>query len=214
MGRRVTPGQRRRPMPPQALVDEMYPTFAPAPEVLEWLTAEILEDTGKLHNPDHQHLRSLDLRVLWASGASRSKGKMVVGTAEEVLFRASAWVKGRQEQQMRDWFGRVPEYLITLDATYCSRVSDTGFCALVEHEMYHIAQKLDEFGSPAFTKDGDPKVGIMGHDVEEFIGVVRRYGVGDPGGALAQLAAAARGAPSVGDREIAGACGTCLLRVA
>lgn len=214
MGRRTQLGQKRRPAPPQHLLEQMFLTFAPAPEVLEWLKAEILDETGKLHNPEHQHILSVDLAVLWASGPSRSKGKTVIGTAEEVLFRASQWVKGRQEQQMRDWFGRVPDYLITLDAGYCARCSDTAFCALVEHELYHIAQKRDEFGSPAFTKDGEPKIEITGHDVEEFVGVVRRYGIGDPGGALAQLAAAARSAPEVGEREIAGACGTCLMRVA
>lgn len=216
MGRRPQLGQKRRPMPPSTLIaDPLAPlAFAPAPEVLEWLTSEILEDTGRIHNPDHVHLLQANLRILWASGASSSKGRAVIGTAEEVLFRASRWVAARQEQQMREWFGEVPDYLITLDAEYCSRCSDAAFCALVEHECYHIAQDQTPYGAPAFKKDGTPKIRIVGHDVEEFVGVVRRYGVGDPGGALAQLAAAARATPQVSDREIAGACGTCLMRVA
>lgn len=115
---------------------------------------------------------------------------------------------------MREWFGRVPEYLITLAADFCATCSDTDFCALVEHELYHVAQKRDAFGFPAFKEDGTPKLGIVGHDVEEFVGVARRYGVGDPGGALASLAAAARGTPEVSRAKIAGACGTCLLRTA
>lgn len=203
-------------MPPASLfADPLAPlTFVPAPEVLEWLITEILEDTGRIHNPDHQHLLQADLRILWASGSSRSKNRTVIGTAEEVLFRASAWVKARQEQQMTEWFGHVPDYLITLDASYAARCSDADFCALVEHECYHIAQQTTLFGAPAFTKDGKPKIHIVGHDVEEFVGVVKRYGVGDPNGALAALAAAARGKPQVSDRDIAGACGTCLMRVA
>jgi hypothetical protein len=53
-------------------------------------------------------------------------------------------------------------------------------------------------------RDGQPKLGIRGHDVEEFLGVVKRYGVGDPGGALAQLAGLARGTPEVtGQRSLA-----------
>ncbi len=31
---------------------------------------------------------------------------------------------------------------------------EAEFCALVEHEPYHLAQELDEFGAPKFTKDG------------------------------------------------------------
>lgn len=140
--------------------------------------------------------------------------RAVIGQAEEVTIRAGGWQKARQEQQMEEWFGRVPSYLITFDAAYCLDCSDADWCALVEHEMYHLAHKLDEFGVPAFTKDGRPKIGIRGHDVEEFVGVVRRYGVGDPGGAIAKLARAAGAPPEVSKANIAGACGTCLLRAA
>lgn len=214
MGRRTQLGQKRRPMPPSGLDEDAPMSFLPAPEVRDWIRDQVLSDAGSIHNPDHQHLDFADFEVIWASDASRSKGKTVVGTAEEVIFRASRWVAGRQEQQMREWFGRVPDYLITLCAPYAARCSDADFCALIEHELYHIAQKLDEAGNPAFTKDGAPKIEIRGHDVEEFVGVVRRYGVGAPNGALAALASAARGKPQVSERQIAGACGTCLARVA
>lgn len=205
---------RKRPVPPAALLSLPEATFAPAPEVLEWLIREIVMEDGVIHNPDHAHLLDVSLQVLWANGGFRRQGRTVIGTAEEVTFRCGAWQKGRQEQQMREWFGTVPDYLITLDASYAAECSDADWCALVEHEMYHLCHKKDPFGAPAFTKDGDPKIGIQGHDVEEFIGVVKRYGVGDPGGAIAQLAAAARGVPSVSMSSLAGACGTCLLRAA
>lgn len=206
---------RKRPMPPMALwEDPQTLAFIPAPEVLEWLTAEILDDTGSIHNPDHSHLKDAQLRVIWASGPSKSKGRAVVGMAEKVAFMCNAWQKGRQERQMVDWFGFVPDYLITLDGDYCSKCTDAAFCALVEHELYHIAHMTDAFGAPAFTQEGYPKLGIRGHDVEEFVGVVRRYGVGDPDSALARLAAAARDTPEVDRVHIAGACGTCLLKAA
>lgn len=115
---------------------------------------------------------------------------------------------------MWEWFGHVPDWLITLDASYCRTCGDAEFCALVEHELYHVGHALDEFGNPAFTRDGNPKLALRGHDVEEFVGVVRRYGVGDPGGAIAALARAAAGAPEVARSSIAGACGTCLLKAA
>ena len=207
---------RKRPRPPDSLLalDEVFTRLIPAPEIAEWVEQQVIATDGLVHNPDHGHLAGADIRFLWASQGFRKQGRTVLGQAEMVMIRAGGWQKARQEQQFRDWFGYVPDFIITIDATYSAACSDTDWCALIEHELYHIAQQEDEFGAPAFTKDGIPKLEMRGHDVEEFIGVVKRYGVGDPDGALAQLAAAARGQPSVTRSNIAGACGTCLLRAA
>lgn len=117
---------------------------------------------------------------------------------------------------MYEWYGmNYPDYLITLDASYCAQCSDVDFCALVEHELYHIGHKEDEFNSPKFHKQsGLPVLYIRGHDVEEFVGVVKRYGVGRPEGALAMLVDASKSDPLVGKVDIAHACGTCLKLVA
>lgn len=123
------------------------------------------------------------------------------------MFRAGGWQKARQEQQMREWFGYVPTFIITLAADYCAQCSDAEFCALVEHELYHLAHELDEFGAPKFTKDGYPKIGLRGHDVEEFIGVVQRYGASAQ---VAKMVEAAKRTPEVSGINIAHACGTCL----
>ena len=205
-----------RPKPPASLLDpdNLFTRLTPALGVAEWVQEQLLAEDGRIHNPDHGHLIDADLVYLWASNGFSKRGRTVIGQAEEVMIRAGGWQKARQEQQMREWFGRVPSYIITLDAAYCATCSDADWCALVEHELYHVAQKKDEFGAPAFTKDGLPKLGIQGHDVEEFVGVVQRYGVGDPNGALARIAAAARGQPAVTRSSIAGACGTCLMRAA
>lgn len=206
------PPARRRPMPPQTLGDVV--DFAPAPEVLAWVKEQILAEGGPIYNPDHAHLVEADLHVLWAAWGFSRQGRVIIGQAEEMVFRGNAWQKGRQEQQLREWFGRVPDFLITLDASYCRECGDAEFCALVEHELYHIAHKRDAFGAPAFTQAGLPKLSIQGHDVEEFVGVVKRYGAGNPDGAVARLARAAAAQPEVGRVSIAGACGTCLMRVA
>lgn len=131
----------------------------------------------------------------------------MLGQAEQVMFRAGGWQKARQEQQMIEWFGDVPAFLITLAADYCATCSDVEFCALVEHELYHVGQRLDAFGAPAFDKEGRPKLRIVGHDVEEFVGVVARYG---PSADVRRLAAAAGAAPAVPRLDIARACGCCL----
>lgn len=72
----------------------------------------------------------------------------------------------------------MPNYLITIDATYAQQANDVDFCALIEHELYHIAHKKDQYGTPSYNrKTGKPNLAIQGHDVEEFTGVVvHRFG--------------------------------------
>ncbi|MCP1404591.1 putative metallopeptidase [Achromobacter insolitus] len=198
----VKPLAIARPVPPKQL-----DRFRPAPELLAWSEKTILAPDGALHNPDHVHLVDADLAFLWAPGAFEKGGRVVLGQAEQVMFRAGGWQKARQEQQMVEWFGRVPQFLITLAADYCAACSDAEFCALVEHELYHIGQARDPFGAPAFDKEGRPKLRIIGHDVEEFVGVVARYG---PSTDVQRLVAAAGAAPAVSRLNIARACGCCL----
>jgi len=202
-----------RPYPPTSLLDhsDFGIRLTPSPEVWEWLQAEILADTGSIHNEDHAHLIDADIRVMWASAAFSKKGRTVVGQAEQVAFRAGGWQKARMEQQMLDWFGDVPTYIITLAADYCAQCSDADFCALVEHELYHIAQAKDQYGAPKFTQEGLPKLEMRGHDVEEFVGVVRRYGASPD---VQELVDAANNAAEVGKLNISRACGTCLLKSA
>lgn len=206
-----------RPMPPAGLLapaeldDLELARFRPAPEVWGWIETQILAETGSIHNPDHAHLLDADIGVLWASSSFTKQGRVVVGQAEQVMFRAGGWQKARQEQQMIDWFCRVPAFVITLAADYCSQCSDAEFCALVEHELYHIAQATDQYGAPKFTQEGLPKLQMRAHDVEEFVGVVRRYGASQEVRALVE---AASQPPEVANINIARACGTCLLKSA
>lgn len=202
----------QRPVPPPEIGQSVG--FAPGQEVWDWVQRNILAVDGALHNPDHAHLIDADVCVLWADGGFTSKMRTVIGTAEEVAFRCNAWQRGRQEQQMAQWFGRVPGFLITLDGRIARQCSDAEWGALIEHELYHLAHKTDPFGAPMFTKDGKPKLGIQGHDVEEFVGVVRRYGVGDADSSVARLVKAANSQPEISRSTLAGVCGTCLAKVA
>ncbi|RQZ78830.1 hypothetical protein DF056_20780 [Burkholderia cepacia] len=205
-----------RPMPPDALFEpsNWFRRLMPADGVNDWVHHTFLRDGAPLHNEDHAHLVDADVAYLWAAVENVRQMRRVVGQCEEVMIRAGGWQRARQEQQLCEWFGRVPAFLITLDAHYARECSDMEWCALVEHELYHIGQRDDGFGAPAFTKDGMPKLGIRGHDVEEFVGIVRRYGAGAAAGDTAKLVDAARRAPEVGHVDIARACGTCILRAA
>lgn len=200
-----------RPMPPADLLESPFLILKPAPELWEWIQREVLAETGSIHNPEHSHLIDASVGVMWASSSFNKKGRSVLGQAEQLMIRAGGWQKARQEQQMREWFGEEPEFLITLAADYCAQCSEAEFCALVEHELYHIAHKLDKYGAPAFTQDGMPKLEMRGHDVEEFVGVVRRYGASND---VQQLIDAASRPPEVAKINISRACGTCLLKSA
>lgn len=205
-----------RPMPPASLLElselsDFGIRLTPAPEVWEWIQTEVLADTGSIHNPDHAHLIDADIAVMWASSSFSKQGRTVLGQAEQVAFRAGGWQKARMEQQMFDWIGCVPTYIITLAADYCAECPDIDFCALVEHELFHIAQAKDQYGAPKFTQEGLPKLEMRGHDVEEFVGVVRRYGASPDVQALVD---AANKPAEVGKLNISRACGTCLLKSA
>ncbi|ENU91613.1 hypothetical protein F971_02705 [Acinetobacter vivianii] len=134
---------------------------------------------------------------------------MVLGQCEKVMFNQGGWRKARQEQQMRDWFGYVPIYLITIDASFCEQASDQDFCALIEHELYHIGVEQDEDGEPLYSDmTGLPKHYLAGHDVEEFIGVVKRWGASDN---VKRLVEVAKQAPFVSEVNISKCCGTCII---
>ncbi|MEZ0194270.1 putative metallopeptidase [Pseudomonas qingdaonensis] len=200
-----------RPIPPADLLESPWLILRPAPEVWEWIQREILDTTGSIHNEEHAHLIDASVGVMWASSSFAKKGRSVLGQAEQLMIRAGGWQKARQEQQLRDWFGEEPEFLITLAADYCAQCTEAEFCALVEHELYHIAQATDRYGAPKFTQEGLPKLQMRSHDVEEFVGVVRRYGAGED---VQRLIAAASRPPEVAKINIARACGTCLLKSA
>lgn len=117
------------------------------------------------------------------------------------------------ERQLLDWFGEVPTFLLTFDAEYAATCTDAEFMALVEHELYHAGQERDAFGAPRFNKQtGKPIFGIRGHDVEEFVGVVRRYGAS--AAHVEEMVVAANAGPEIARVDVARACGTCRLRVA
>lgn len=207
-------------MPPSELGKfESYPlNIMPAHEMPLWVKQTFLDADSKLFNEDHFHLYDFmgdQIVFMWAAGGFNKQMRTVIGQTEQLMFRSGGFQRMRQEQQIYEWFGySLPDFIITLDGNFCSQCSDVEFCALVEHELYHIGQ-VKEFGEPKFnTKTGMPVLGMRGHDVEEFIGVVERYGVGDADGTVARLVKAANSKPTVGKLDVAHACGTCLKLVA
>jgi hypothetical protein len=192
---------------------EMLDRFVPAPELLEWISATFLDEASPLYNHEHAHLRDADLGVLWTNCDNSKQMRAVIGQAELMPPMAMGkWQRARAIQQVEEWFDGMPDFLLTFSAPAAAGMDDPSFCALVEHELYHCAQKLDEFGMPKFKQDGTPAFVMRGHDVEEFVGVVARYGAEAAG--VAAMVDAAKAGPTIGRASIAGVCGTCLRAVA
>jgi hypothetical protein len=196
----------KRPYPPAGLFNVEDPgqaVFIPAPEVRDWLDQCFVVDGGPLQNPDHAHLQSANLQVLWTSLSIDRQMMPVVGQAEipKPHPALGKWQKARQEFQLLEWYGVIPDFLITLDANYVAECDHLAFCALIEHELYHCALK-------GYTLKGKPMWAIKGHDVEEHVGVVARYGAGAAAGATSRLVEAAKRKPLIGRAQVEGVCGT------
>lgn len=202
-----------RPRPPSTVLDlSGYDRFEPDHAFAEWLRDAYLTEGGPLYAPEHAHLLDAKIGVLWTTAENRRGGRRVVGQAELVRnIRMPAWQRARHEYQLHQWFGDVPDFVLTFDAFYADEAADLAFCALVDHELNHCAQERDENGLPKFcATTGRPKFCIRGHDVEEFVSVVRRFGIEAAGSAAVDLVVAAAKAPEIGAAQIDFACGNCM----
>lgn len=198
------------------MLEELGPTFRPSPELEAWARATFIDPDADLMNEEHQHLNSARLGFCWTTVANSRAGQRIVGQCEIMPPMAMGkWAKARAEQQIGEWFGFIPHFLITIDAHYAAQCDDADFMSLIEHECLHAGQERDPFGGPKFRKDGSPAFALRGHDCEEFVSIVRRYGVGAAAGATRALVEAASQRPLIATAQISQACGTCkLLRAA
>lgn len=201
-----------RPMPPaHREMVSLDPWFEPDQDGLgAWARRTFIDAGGALENDRHQHLRDATIGWLWTNAENRDRNRTAAATCQLIGPPQAKWPRERSDFQLREWFGLVPDFLITVCAPIAAEMDDWAFCALVEHELCHAAQDQDPFGSPRFTREGKPIFRLVGHDVEEFVEVVARYGA-DATGTRA-LVTAANAGPSVGAAQMAMACGTCMQR--
>jgi len=104
--------------------------------------------------------------------------------------------------------GNVPQARVWIYAPYWAECDDDSACALFEHELYHYAHKRNKQGELMYDEENDdrPVLTKRGHDVGEFIEVVRRYGVGAVHPNVQLFVEAAQGEPAVGRAKVAAAC--------
>ncbi len=203
----------RRPCPPADLLESPLGFFRPALDLEAWARDTFIDERGPLHNPTHAHLADARVAFLWATVEYRRQGRQILGQAQILPPSGSPWSAGRSCQQIEEWFGGMPDFMITLDARACDNLDDPSFCALVEHELCHCGQARDQFGGPKFDREGRPAFAVLGHDIEEFTDIVRRYGAAAAGAEVVRFVQAASAPPEIGAAHVSIACGTC-MRVA
>lgn len=198
-----------RPFPPEEFEEPGRDLFAPSPALCAWVRASYLAEDGPLQNPDHRHLARARIGFLWTSVPCKKQGKSVAGTAEIPGGQGSVWSKARAKFQLFEWFRQDLHFLITLDASYALECDDVHFAALIDHELYHCAQAVDAFGCRRFNKEGDPVFSMRGHDVSEFTGVIRRYGIAGASDGVKEFVEAANQPPLFSSTAISRVCGSC-----
>ena len=145
-----------------------------------------------MNDPEHAHLREHDIQFayLFRNAPKAKGGKVVLGSVHEPTCQGDMrdvfeWMLGRL-------FGSLPDYVMILDRGFWEGVTPQTREALLYHELCHVKQALDEYGSPRFNRQtGEPIYRLVAHDLEEFNAVVAKYGAWSPD--IADFIAAARG---------------------
>jgi hypothetical protein len=130
--------------------------------------------------PEHVHLKDGNAAVdfLLATDPVIKAGRQVLGMAH--LPKVQGHLKGVFTWMLQRTFGRLPDFLITLDREYWEEGDDLDREILMYHEMCHCIHAVDREGELRYDEDGNPVWALRAHDVEEFEATVRRYGPYSP----------------------------------
>lgn len=198
---------------PEPNENEWHIAFRASLDWSAWIKETFCDPESEMFNEDHHHLAEADIGVLFAFMSNQKKGKRVIGRAQMGEVRGNdEWARALSAEQRYRWFGMIPDFIMTLDATWMDSASNLERCALIEHELFHMAHAVDRFKMPMFQASGKPKWAIAPHDIEEFAGVVRRYGTYSD--ELKELIHAASQPSEFDAVQIDGLCGTCKRNVA
>ena len=193
------------PEVPRYLLSGLEPRFKPCREVGVWARRHLIDASSPIVNPEHAHLDKARILWLWASYTATAKGG-AIGEAQLNLAQSAAYSQGRSTAMLRDWNGGIhPDFIITLSAPWFAEADEVSKCAVIDHELFHCAQKRNKDGERAFDRLSDrPQWAIRHHDLEEFVGIARRYGAWSP--QLQQMKSALEHKPLIGRPLCVGAC--------
>lgn len=193
-----------------------FNAFEAAPDLAAWARWAYLTPEGPFWTDEHAHLQEANIVWCWSSAEARDRGRPILGECALAAPTGKRWSRLRDYDRICSWWREMPDYepwtdpdfLITLYAPWCREAPDASFCALTDHELYHGGQLTDEFGIPRYSQEtGRPLWTIKGHDVEEHVSVVRRWGAKASG--VEELVLAANQPPEIALATLEIGCGTC-----
>lgn len=133
---------------------------------------------------DHEHLQMATVGYVFRDDEIRRHGKVVVAEAilcERILQADKRWGRMVKWTIQRILGVELPTFLVLIDRNLWEGYDADQRLALVDHELRHCAQAVEDDGeTPKFTKDGDPVWTIKGHDLEAFCGEVTFSGLWTP----------------------------------
>jgi hypothetical protein len=182
-------------------------------DLQEWLMNTFVHEDGELWNEEHTHLRTANIAAIWTNVEYEDGLMPVAGMAEIVKVNGKPWPRAERTDHLCLLHGNIPQARIWLYAPYAVTLDDASFCALVEHELLHFAQKTDKEQQPMFDDEGRPVLTKRAHDVGEFISIVERYGVGAVHPNVRKMVEASKRKPLTAANSIQLACGTCAAGV-
>lgn len=130
--------------------------------------------------PEFEELRDAEPQIefLMRNEPKIRNSRCILGTA--YVPRVNGELSSMFEWLLEQYFAGYPDFLITLDAMYWQDATAMQREILVFHELSHCVHARDAIGNLRYTKEGAPVFAILGHDIEEFNQVVRRYGAHRP----------------------------------
>lgn len=138
----------------------MTAKFRTAEDVAK-IAADLIETV-----PQHEDLGMARIEYVFIQKHVTSHGRWVLARASKVgglhAFIAAAFHLDHHVEP-------TPFYVIEVAEDTWTGLSDEGRRALVDHELCHLHVSLDE--------DGEPVLGMRGHDLEEFEAIIRRHGL-------------------------------------
>ncbi|MDP9075693.1 MAG: hypothetical protein M3N98_16285 [Actinomycetota bacterium] len=148
----------------------MATTYAYAPEV-----AEIGRRLIAQYHADLLDFGTPRIEWLFRNEAAKKNGKMVWGSASKVGGRNAFLAMPRHEaaEGNPEDVDVEPFFVIEIAFDIWLQLSSKQRVALVDHEICHLSVKADD-------RTGDPKLGIVGHDLEEFESILVRHGLFRP----------------------------------
>lgn len=128
-----------------------------------WLDTEVRDVATRLIEAHHPHLKQLKVAYIMKPEGTVSNGKVTAGMCIRCDDRA--------------FLLHGTDFIMEIAKNIWDDAQPKFQEAIVDHELSHMGVKVDEHGVPA----RDPKTGrirtyVKHHDMEEFEGVVERYG--------------------------------------